>query len=640
MKSSRSAFFVILSVITISVLFIWPNIGTKTIEVHFLPNLTEDQVKSSADSLKSYLERYYKDRYTGNLVEVSGDTSRTTPEKDAGKEIANEGKSYVFKITGNFVQAAFINELYRQPGVDSERIEVKKLWVEENLKAKPFKLGLDLQGGMNLLMEADFAKLKKQLEEHYSPTYIAELNAKITQQQDKKEKKKLESELAQVNRILELTSEQKKEYVQGAQEIIRSRIDKTGVAEPLIRMQGDDKIEISLPGVASPEQAKKIVSSTAKVEYRLGEPLVNGEAKLQNAANAYFGKYIALESDTMREAYLKEIEKLTNLPPQFGIYVSWSKDPQGKTKNLVPRHFLVLERKVSMSGDDISPNTYVGFDQESVQNTVNFQLTPEGSKKFAKITSENVGKFLAILIDDKVRSYPTIRSAIVTGSAQISGDFSPQEAKDLAMIIKEGSLPVPMKIVEERSIGPSLGKESIKNGVLAILLGMVFVAIYMIIYYHIPGFISIMALMLNVLFMSALLAMIDYTITLPGLAGVVLTFGMIVDSNVIIYERVREELHRGKSLKLALEMAYDRSAMTIFDSNLTTIVAAILLMQFGVGPIKGFAVTLCIGILTSLFTSLYVSKAFFAFILYTLNVSKMSFGWGKYRKAIVTGGEK
>ena len=199
-----------------------------------------------------------------------------------------------------------------------------------------------------------------------------------------------------------------------------------------------------------------------------------------------------------------------------------------------------------------------------------------------------------------------------------------------------------MKIVEERSIGPSLGKESIQNGVFAIALGMVGVAVYMILYYHIPGLISIFALMLNVLFMSALLAMIDYTITLPGLAGVVLTFGMIVDANVIIYERVREELHRGKSLKLALEMAYDRSAMTIFDSNLTTIVAAILLMQFGVGPIKGFAVTLCIGILTSLFTSLYVSKAIFAFLLYDLRISKMSFGWGKYKKAVLapTGGNK
>jgi preprotein translocase subunit SecD len=630
LKSSRSAFFVILSVIVISLLFIWPNVGTKTIEVHFLPNLSEAEIQSSAESLKTYLARYYQNRYTGVLVEDKN-----------GKNVDKTGKSYIYKITGNFVQAAFINELYRQPGVDPERIEVKKLWVEENLKAKSFKLGLDLQGGMNLLMEADFVKLKKQLEEHYSESYIAELNAKIAQQQDKKEKKKLESELSQIHKILELTSDQKKEYVQGAQEIIRSRIDKTGVAEPLIRMQGDDKIEISLPGVASPEQAKKIVSSTARVEYRLSEPMTNGEAKLQGAANAYFGKYLELENESMREAYIKEIETKISLPPQYGIYLFWSKDPHGKTKNMTPRHFLVLERKVSLSGDDISPNTYVGFDQENVQTTVNFQLTPEGSKKFARVTSDNIGKFLAILIDDKVRSYPTIRSAIVTGSAQISGDFSQQEAKDLALIIKEGSLPVPMKIVEERSIGPSLGKESIQSGVLAIGLGMVFVAIYMIMYYHVPGVISIIALLLNVLFMSAFLAMIDYTITLPGLAGVVLTFGMIVDSNVIIYERVREELSRGKSLKLALEMAYDRSAMTIFDSNLTTIVAAILLMQFGVGPIKGFAVTLCIGILTSLFTSLYVSKAFFAFIIYNLKVSKMSFGWGKYKKAaLLARGEK
>ena len=633
MKNNISRYLLIAFIIILSVMFIWPNIATKTIEVHFLPELTDGQVQTSADSLKSYLTRYYNDRYQGVLIEEKG-------KEDATSVGEQDKKKYVFQITGKFVQAAFINELYRQPGVDPERVEVKKLWVEENLKAKPFKLGLDLQGGMNLLMEADFQKLKKQLEEHYSPAYINGLKAKLAREQDKKEKKKIEAELEQIDKILALTSEQKKEYVQGAQEIIRSRIDKTGVAEPLIRMQGDDKIEISLPGVASPEQAKKIVSSMARVEYRLSEPMVNGDAPYQAAANTHFEKYMAVEGDAQREAYIKEIERMIKLPDQFGIYLYWNKDPQSNSKNPVPKHFLVLERKVSLSGADIAPNTYVGFDQESVQNTINFQLTPEGSAKFAKITSENVGKFLAILIDDKVRSYPTIRGAIVAGSAQISGDFTPQEAKDLAMIIKEGSLPVPMKIVEERSIGPSLGKESIRNGVFAIALGMVGVAIYMTVYYHIPGIISIIALMLNVLFMSAFLAMIDYTITLPGLAGVVLTFGMIVDANVIIYERVREELQRGKSLKLALEMAYDRSAMTIFDSNLTTIVASILLMQFGVGPIKGFAVTLCIGILTSLFTSLYVSKSVFAFIVYGLRVSRMSFGWGNYKKAILAGGEK
>jgi preprotein translocase subunit SecD len=613
-------------VIALSVLFVWPNIGTKTVDVHFLHELSEKDIQNVSKKLDDYLVQYYQNRYEGTLVDKTTDEGKT--EK-------------VYRITGSFIQAAFINELYRQEGVDPERIIVNKLWVEEKLKAKPFKLGLDLQGGMNLLMEADFEKLKKQLTEHYSEKYIADLRAKAATEQNKEEKEKIKSELAQIEKILSLTPEQKKEYVQGALEIIRSRIDKTGVAEPMIRIQDNDKIEIALPGVASPEQAKKIVSSTARVEYHLGETIVNGEARYQNLANAYFDKYSGLESENQREAFLKEIERNIKLPVQYGIFVFWSKDPTASaSKSAVPRHFLVLERKVALSGDDISPNTYVGFDEENVQNTVNFQLTPEGTKKFARVTSDNVGKFLAILIDDRVRSFPTIRSAIVTGSAMISGDFTPQEAKDLALIIKEGSLPVPMKIVEERSIGPSLGKESIKKGVMAIFTGMMGVVIYMILYYHIPGLISIMALSLNVLFMSAFLAMIDYTITLPGLAGVVLTFGMIVDANVIIFERVREEIHRGKSLKLAVEIAFERSKTTILDSNLTTIVAAILLMQFGVGPIKGFAVTLCIGILTSLFTSLYVSKAFFSLLVYDFSISKLSFGWGKYKKATLAGGEK
>ena len=637
MKNSKSAFILILFVIILSVLFIWPNIGTKTIKVYFLPNLSEKEIHESAEAIQNYLNKHYKDRFTGVLTE---EPTAKPDEKNANKMPDNETKSYFYKISGNFVQAAFINELYRQPGVDPERIEVKKLWVEEYLNAKPFKLGLDLQGGMNLLMEADFAKLKKQLEEHYSPTYLADLKTKIGRETDKKEKKRLEYEVAQVDRLLALTTEQKKEYVSGAMEIIHSRIDKTGVGEPLIRIQGDDKIEISLPGVASPEAAKKIVSSTSRVEYRLSAPINNGEVQYQSAANEYFSKYLEQPGDARKEAFIQEIEKKINLPPQFGIYVSWTKDHQTGSKIILPRHFLILERKVSLSGDDISPKTFVSANMETGQNVVHFALTPQGTKKFAKITSENIGKFLAILIDDKVRSFPVIKSAIVTGEGEISGDFTNQEAKDLAMIIKEGALPVPMKIVEERSVGPSLGKQSIERGVMAIALGMLCVAMYMIIYYHIPGIISIMALLLNVLFMSAFLAMIDYTITLPGLAGVVLTFGMIVDSNVIIFERVREELHRGKSLKSALEISYDKSTWTIIDSNLTTIVAAILLMQFGVGPIKGFAVTLCIGILTSLFTSLYVSKSCFAFILYSLNVSKMSFGWGKYRKVALAGDEK
>ena len=424
MKSSKSSFLLIFAVIAVSILFIWPNIGKKTIDVHFQQDLSEEQIRKSADSLKNYLAHYYSGRYEGSLIESPAAIADNKEKKST---------DYVFRITGNFVQAAFINELYRQPGVDPERIDVKKLWVEDNLKAKPFKLGLDLQGGMNLLMEADFDKLKRQLEERYPEQYIKGLKTRLETEKDKNEKRKVQNELDQISKIMTFSSEQKKEYVQGAQEIIRSRIDKTGVAEPLIRIQGDDKIEISLPGVASPEQAKKIVSSTARVEYHLSEPVANGEAHFQNLANAYFDKYVKLETETQRFDYIKDVEKKINLPVQYGIFVYWSKDPQNKTKNTIPRQFLVLERKVSLSGDDITPNTYVGFDQENVQNTVNFQLTPEGTKKFAKVTTENIGKFLAIVIDEKVRSYPTIRSAIVTGSAMISGDFTPQEAKDLAL---------------------------------------------------------------------------------------------------------------------------------------------------------------------------------------------------------------
>lgn len=609
--NTRSRLVVILISLVAAFMLVWPNIGVREVEVGFEPGLSEAGQEETIQRIDKHVKLHYPGRYSGEPAET----------------VTNQGHvEKIYLITGSFVQTAFLNELSRIEGVRSDMIRVRPMWVEENLKAKPFKLGLDLQGGMNLLLAGDFEKLKKQIEVRYPEKYINELNAKLITTQDENEKKAIQFELDQIADSLNFSPEKKKEYVQGALEIIRSRIDSTGVSEPLIRLQGEDKIEISLPGVASPEQAKKIIQNTARVEYRLS--IAPGEAGVNysQAAGAWFEEYAKLESDSQREALLSKIEKEINLPLEYGVFVKWAKDPEDIRK-LVPRNFLILERQISLSGDDMMPNAYVAFDDERVQHIINFSLTTEGAKKFGEITTKNSGKQLAIMIDDKVRSDPRINEPILGGQASISGDFTSQEAKDLALIIKEGALPVPMTIVEERSVGPSLGYESISKGVTAILYGLIGVAIFMIAYYHVGGVIAVFTLVFNLLFMSAILALMNFTITLPGLAGVVLTLGMIVDANVIIYERIREELARGKSFKLSVTQGFERATLTILDSNLTTMMAAIVLTQFGVGPIKGFAVTLFIGILTSLFTSLYVSRTFFYSLTYDFNVQKFSIGW-------------
>ncbi len=627
----RPRTILILIVMGISSVLIWPNFASRTLLVYLIPSLEEPVVEASIHNLKSYLNKNYPSQYTIKTEErvIKEKISKEEVQKiiAQGKQNINIQKERVILVKGRFIQAAFINEIGRLKNIDGQRSKLKPLWIEEKVKARPFKLGLDLQGGMNLLLEADFEKLTSQLKEQYSPEFISKLNEKISKENDKDKKQEIINKRDQALELLDLTPQKKKEYVEGALEIIRSRIDKTGVSEPSIRLQGKDKIEISLPGVASPEQAKKVIKSTARVGYHLVE---KDPAPFSADALKYFERYLVLGSDIARKNYLKEVEGKINLPSRYKLYVFWGKDRNSVSPKPSPAYFMVLEKQESLSGEHISPNTYVSLNPDNLQNVISFQLTPEGAKIFGELTTKNTGRRMAIVIDEKIRSAPNINEPILGGSAQISGDFTPQEAKDLALIIKEGALPVPMNIIQERSIGPTLGKESIKKGVYAILWGFIIVAIFVALYYHIAGLITNIILFLNLVFMSAILALMDFTITLPGLAGVVLTLGMAVDANVIIYERIREEISSGKSIKVAIGQGFDRATLAIVDSNLTTVIAAIVLSQFGIGPIKGFAVTLFIGILSSLFTSLFITKTIFYWFAYNLNFKKIPMGWGGY----------
>jgi preprotein translocase subunit SecD len=602
----RNRFIITTITIILALIYIWPNIAQRDLQIFYVPNFSAEQSKKTFEGLKKRINEKYPNEY--HLLQA---------------EINDE---QIILLKGRFIQTALINEIGLFRGIDAERTSLKTLWMEESLKARPFKLGLDLQGGMNLVLQADFEALRQQLEKQFPPEKFAEIEKQLSEAKDEETKANLEGQLNQMKDALNFTEQRMRLDTEGALEIIRSRIDSTGVSEPLIRLQGYDRIEINLPGVSSPQQAKKVVSSTARVAYQLAEPSgPNGEAgEYSKLANQSFDQFVSLGSDLQKRAFIRNLEQELKLPSSFGIYTYYSKlRNEDNQLALLPSYFMVLKNEVSLSGESMSRSVYANFDSEAMQHTVEFELTSEGREKFAQITRENTGKQLAILIDGKIRSAPSINEPITGGRARISGSFSQQEAKDLALIIKEGALPVPINIVEERTIGPSLGKQSIELGVKAIVIGMVLVILFMLSYYLLAGVLANIALALNLFFLAGIFALMDFTITLPGLAGIVLTLGMAVDANVIIFERIKEELAAGKKIKVAVANGFERATYTILDANITTMIAAIVLSsKLGAGPIKGFGVTLFAGILTSLYSTLYVSKSLVYFLVFNLNLEK------------------
>lgn len=391
-------------------------------------------------------------------------------------------------------------------------------------------LGLDLQGGMHLVLKVDTSKIPE---------------------------------------------DARKDAADRALEVIRNRIDEFGVKEPQISPQGKDEIVVQLPGITDRDRALQLIGKTALLEFKL----------------------VSTDADKLSKALKGEV------PAGFDLQKDENGDP------------LLLEKDAVLTGDALT-TAFMSFDQSRFNEPyVSIQFNAEGAKKFAKITQENVGRRLAIVLDGKVKSAPQIKEAIPSGQAQITGRFSKEEASDLAIVLKVGALPAPVYIEEERTVGPLLGQDSINDGIRATLLGAAFVGAFILVYYLFAGVVADIAMALNILLLLGAMAYFKVTMTLPGIAGIVLTLGMAVDANVLIQERMREELEAGKTLAQAIRLGYDRAMSAIIDSNLTTVVAAIFLFQFGTGPIRGFALTLIIGLLISMFTSVFVTRAIFETLL-------------------------
>lgn len=486
-------------------------------------------------------------------------------------------------MKGYGLNDAVMNELRTFPGVQD--VKFVQHWAEKKpVSAKRINLGLDLQGGMQLVLMPNFASIERRLGR-------------------------------------KLTNEEKNDSAQQALELLRGRIDQFGVSEPSLRKRESGAIEIQLPGVRDPEGVKRLIGTTGRVEYRIvNEAYTKAAEEWFKDKPDYKEKGLPTAKKELSELAQKISEDIT-LPEDLEIMFFYTRVQN--TKLIIPTTPMVLEKKLSLAGDDIK-KAYRGFDDYG-RLAVNFSTTTEGAAKFAEATSKkNHGKRLAISIDSKVRSAPSMNVQISTGNAIIQGDFTQEEVDTLISIIKEGALPVDLEKIEERSVGPSMGVGSINSGIKALAAALIAVMIFMVIYYKLCGIIAAFGLVLNLVFMVSILSWLNFTLTLPGIAGFVLTIGFAVDANVIIFERIKEELANGKTVRLAVTSGFDRAFWTIFDSNVTTLIAAFILSQFGTGPIKGFAVTLSIGVLTSMFVALYITK--FAFQLITLkkDIQKLS----------------
>lgn len=410
------------------------------------------------------------------------------------------------------------------------------IWVIYPPREK-INLGLDLQGGMHLVLEADTRRLPP--------------------------------------------GESPRDAVNTALQIIRNRIDQFGVREPTIAREGEKRIVVDLPGIEDPQRAINIIGKTALLEFKLLDEEGNINQALQG-----------------------------NIPPGDELLY----DPEGKP-------YLVKENTL-LTGKVIK-DARVEIDQWG-QPYVALEFNNEGAEKFAEITGRHVGERLAIILDDIVQSAPVIRTRITGGKAVIEGNFTMEEANKLRIVLKSGALPIPFNIVQNTTIGPSLGKDSIQNGLIAGLIGLVAVLIFMGVYYKKAGLIANAALFLNLLFLMSALSALNATLTLPGIAGIILIIGMSIDANVIIFERIREELKRERAPRSAVDTGYDRALRTILDANITTLITALILFQFGSGPVRGFATTLSIGILASMFTAIVVTKTIFNLILEGRPVSELS----------------
>ena len=499
-------------------------------------------------------------------------------------------------------------------------------WWQGYLPKDKIHLGLDLQGGTHLVMEVETQKavegtldiIATDLEDSLTAQNLRykhisrvgsdkvqlvlydKATADNAQQLIKKKYPEMEQlptfdEGGYVNMSLRMSEkvaqDRRDKSVQQALETIRNRIDQFGVSEPVIQQEGINHVVVQLPGIKDPKRAIELIGRTARLEFKLVDENIN-------AATATPG----------------------TIPEDDELLTEKRTDPTTGAVTEIP---LVVKRKAMITGDLLT-DAQVRIDSQFNQPYVAIEFNSTGARLFDQVTAANVGKRFAIVLDSSIYSAPVIRERISGGSAQISGSFTEKEAADLSIVLRAGSLPAPVHIIQNVTVGPSLGQDSIHKGLMAGLVGVILVVVFMAIYYKLAGLVANFGMVLNIIFLMGALAALGATLTLPGIAAIVLLIGMSVDSNVLIFERIREELRLGKTPAAGVDAGYDKAFLTIMDSHVTTLITAAVLFQFGTGTVKGFAVSLSLGIIINLFTSLLATRVVFDFFLSRVHVKKLS----------------
>ena len=594
--------------------------------------------------------------------------------------------------------------------------ELKKMELQDKksfvkLKSKTINLGLDLQGGMHVVLEVDIKELLSQIAKNKNELLNKTLDKTAKEVLDSDEdfiavlNKNLKSKGVNLTRyygtrdrrtedeVLEYLRDQTSETVTRALEILRNRVDEFGVSEPIIQKQGENRIIVELAGIKDPTRVRELIGKTAKLEFKLLKDAeiyvevadkINKfiQSKISNVDTSeaeeeldidtstvtlekIFGKVEVeqdsedelVEGDTTSSIFeanlffqhpnnpqqilvpadkeekfksileLPEIQKIISDEAGEASFV-WGTKPIGSEEEGLFYEVYLVYNKSELTGETIQDAKQSFGSQMDPQSIgkfeTNFTLNDEGAKIFSRVTGANINKRLAIILDNKVFLAPEIRTKIKDGRSRITGLNSMEEAEDIAIVLKAGALPAPVSIIEERTVGASLGQDSIIKGSYSGLYGMIIVIIFMVIYYKYSGGLADMALMLNILFIMAIMAYFNATLTLPGIAGIILTIGMAVDANVLIFERIREEVKRGKTVRASIEQGYSNAFSAIIDANVTTFIAAVVLYTFGAGPVRGFALTLMIGILASLFTAIVVTRIIFDLFLEKRTIKELS----------------
>ncbi|THB63407.1 MAG: protein translocase subunit SecD [Spirochaetaceae bacterium] len=575
--SKRFRFLTILVFAVVAGVFLYPTVNW----YFFVPQNMKQLAAGSRIQVRDYaqaqarqeLEYLRQAAAGGEDADLSEKMAHIIPESKRGYRDSDRPTPEVW--TAKAILSGFFAEKDLYEVLETyHRSELLRL---KAMKGRIVELGLDLSGGVSVTLEADRSSLETRLGRP-------------------------------------ATDDELSEAIDLAIEILTNRIDQFGVTEPQIRREDDNRVSIEIPGDDDPDRVNAFLMGRGSLNFHI----VDDEATQQLS-----------ELRARQTGWNPNIDGVPEFLPAGTKIVEYvSRDVYGVDRT---ESWIVVKEDIQEFGLDGSHiiEAQVSRSQITNQPTVNFVLDPEGSEIFARLTRENVNKSMAVVMDNKARSYAVIREEIPTGNVQISGGYTVEEANDLAKVLRTAALPVDLNVINQTSVGASLGKEAIRMGLTSIAVGFALVIVFMLFYYQLAGLIAVLALVLNLVFLTALLSAFNLTLTLTSIAGIILTVGMAVDANVIIYERIKEEYRLGKSARASIETGFQKAFWTVMDANITTFIAAVFLSQLGTGPIQGFAITLAVGIVCSMFTALFVSRLILDVGTDVLKRKKLRIGWGK-----------